>query len=132
MLYISNLSRRIKDDDILDKFSKYGKIKDINIVRDPFTKDSRGFGFVTFENPKDSEAALDELNKCEIDGKQINVEVSKRTRPHHSTPGIYLGPMNSSSLRRRGSDHRNHSPKRRHRSRSRSRSYKDKYYRRQR
>lgn len=37
-VYVNNLSRRIKEDEIQDKFSKSGKILFLNIVRDPFTK----------------------------------------------------------------------------------------------
>ncbi len=105
----------------------------MNIVRDPFTKESRGFGFVTFESHKESQEAIDMLNKTEIDERQINVEVSKRNKPHVSTPGVYLGPsttslLNTHSTRR----YSNYSPKRRYRSRSRSRSrsnYRERYNR---
>ena len=98
----------------------------MNVIRDPFTQDTRGFGFITMETSKDSQSAIDLLNKTELDGRQITVEFSKRSRPHVSTPGIYLGP----TVRKRAS-----SPglRRRYRSRSasRSRSYhRDRNYRR--
>jgi transformer-2 protein len=130
--YISNLSKRIKDEEIMERFSKYGKVVDVRVVRDPFTKDSRGFGFVTMESAKEAEEVIENLNKTEFDDKQISVEISKRSRPHHTTPGVYLGPSNISSSRR---PPRNYSPRRRYRSRSRSRSKsynKEKYYKRQR
>jgi RNA recognition motif-containing protein len=83
------------------------------------------------ESEKEAQEALQLMNKSEVDGKEITVEISKRNKPHHSTPGIYLGP--SSTSRRR-----TFSPKRRYRrSPSRSRSYhrerererdRDKYY----
>jgi len=38
VVYVSNLARRVRDDDLADKFTKYGKIIKMNIVRDPFTK----------------------------------------------------------------------------------------------
>jgi transformer-2 protein len=97
------------------------------VVRDPFTKDSRGFGFVTMETDKDAKMAIQSINKYVIDGKELNVEISKRNRPHHSTPGVYLGPSSTSITRRTP-----FSPKRRYtkRSRSRSRSYhKERNYR---
>jgi transformer-2 protein len=120
------LSRRIKDDEIREKFSKVGKVVDINVIRDPFTQDTRGFGFVTMESSKEAQAATELLNKTELDHRQVTVEFSKRSRPHESTPGIYLGP----TVRKRIS-----SPnfKRRYRSKSRSRSrsyHKEKNYRR--
>ena len=131
VLYISNLSRRIRDDELKEKFSKYGKVTEINIVREPFSKESRGFGFITFESTKAAQEALDNMNKTEIDGKVLNVEVSKRSKPHKPTPGVYLGPKNDNYRRRydrrdiynRGRSRSRSRSSRRSRSRSRSRSY---------
>ena len=131
VLYVSNLPRRIHDDDLKEKFEKYGKVVDINIVREPFSKESRGFGFITFESTKGAQDALDNKNKSEMEGKIINVEVSKRSKPHKPTPGVYLGPKNDNYRRRydrrdiyRGRSSRSRSRSRRSsRSRSRSRSY---------
>jgi transformer-2 protein len=96
------------------------------VIRDPFTQDTRGFGFITMETSKEAQDAIDLLNKTELDHRQIAVEISKRSRPHVSTPGIYLGP----SVKKRIS-----SPvfRRRYKSRSRSRSrsyHREKNYRR--
>ena len=35
---MSNLSKRIRDEEIREKFGRYGKIDNLNIVRDPFTR----------------------------------------------------------------------------------------------
>lgn len=126
VLYVSNLSRKVKNDEIREKFLKAGNVIDINVIRDPFTQDTRGFGFVTMESSKEAQAAIDLLNKTDLDHRQITVEFSKRSRPHESTPGIYLGP----TVRKRTS-----SPvfRRRYRSKSRSRSrsyHREKYHRR--
>ncbi len=112
---MSNLSRRIKDQEIREKFSKIGKVIDIHVIRDPFSQDSRGFGFVTMESAKDAQAVIDVLNKTELDDRQVAIEISKRNKPHVPTPGIYLGP----TVRKRTSPP---NYKRRYRSRSVSRS----------
>jgi RNA recognition motif-containing protein len=127
VLYVSNLSKRIRDEEIQERFTKYGKLTDLNIIRDPFTRECRGYGFITMENAKDGQSVIENMNKAEFDGRQINVEVSKRSRPHQSTPGVYLGTSTASNRR-----YRRYSPRRRYRSRSRSRSRsksRDRYYR---
>ena len=141
VLYVSNLPRRIRDDDLKERFEKFGKVVDISIVREPFSKESRGFGFVSFESKKCAQDALDNLNKSEIDGKNINVEVSKRNKAHKPTPGVYLGPRSETHrrrdgyMRRRSRSYRSRSrswdrrPRRRSRSRSKSRSRSRSYYR---
>jgi RNA recognition motif-containing protein len=72
------------------------------------------------ENAKDVKECIEMLNKTELDGKLISVELSKRNRARKPTPGVYLGPTSNRDSRRR------HSPPRRRyeRSRSRSRSYR--------
>jgi RNA recognition motif-containing protein len=35
---------------------------------------SRGFGFVTFQNKSDAEAAVREMNNQDLDGRQIRVD----------------------------------------------------------
>ena len=114
----------MRDDEIQDKFEKHGKITSMRVIRDPFTKECRGYGFITMESSKEADSAIEGLNKTEIDGRQVNVEISKRSRPHQSTPGVYLGTSSSSTRR-----YRRYSPRRRYRSRSRSRSRsRDRYY----
>jgi RNA recognition motif-containing protein len=62
------------------------------VVRDPFTKESRGFAFVTFEYSDDAYQAVDKTDgKALINGRVLIVEISKRSAPRRSTPGRYLG-----------------------------------------
>ena len=68
---------------------------------------------------------MNEINNMVINGKEIKVEISKRSKPHKPTPGVYLGPK--SDYYRRRYD-RNFYYRGRERSRSRSRSY-DRYNR---
>jgi len=121
-VYISNLNKILNEDDIKEKFSKFGPIAEINIIKEPNNNESRGFGFITFENSKDAKAAVDEMNGYELKGKIINVDFSKRLKPRQPTPGIYLGPK--TDFRRNNYYNRNFYYNSRHRrsfSRSRSR-----------
>lgn len=47
----------------------------------------RGFGFVTYVNPADSDKALEHLNGATVDGRIIRVERAKRSRGYAKTPG---------------------------------------------
>ena len=86
-------------------------------MRDPFTGDSRGFGFVTFSNESCALKAIEILNGTEVKGRRLTVEVAKRNRPRKKTPGMYLGKYKSEFSRRSYS-----------RSRSREKKYKKKKY----
>jgi hypothetical protein len=80
------------------------------------------------DTDKDAKMSIQSINKSEIDGKEVSVEISKRNRPHHSTPGVYLGPSSTSITRTTFSPKRRYT--RRSRSKSRSRSHhRDRNYR---
>ncbi|KAJ1555041.1 hypothetical protein HK096_009960 [Nowakowskiella sp. JEL0078] len=91
-LYVSGLSIKTQDGDLKDVFSKYGSISKCNIMYDPHTKESRGFGFVCFEKSEDANEALSAMNNSELHGKRISIEKARRGKARPSTPGTYYGP----------------------------------------
>jgi len=121
-LYISNLPRRVDEDDLRAKFDKFGRIADFSIVKDPFTKDSRGFGFITYEDAQSAQDAQEGLNKSTFDGRQLRVEKAKRKKGHEPTPGRYLGHYRSNYGRRSRSPDRRGRYEKDLRGRERSRS----------
>ncbi|KAI8928457.1 hypothetical protein BC831DRAFT_448729, partial [Entophlyctis helioformis] len=61
------------------------------VMMDPRTKESRGFGFVNFVNVADADAALS-VDGTEFLGRRVIVQKAKRQRPRTPTPGEYRGP----------------------------------------
>lgn len=91
-LHVSGISNRAEDADLHDLFSKYGRVQKAQLMRDPNTKEIRGFGFVTMETCEEAEAAIASLNGHELMGKPICVEKARRGRARTPTPGQYFGP----------------------------------------
>lgn len=100
-IYITNLSRAIKEYQLEDLFKKYGAIKDVIIVRDPFTKESRGFAFLTFETSESALNAISEMSGYDLNDRRIVCEIAKRNKSRSSTPGVYLGPSSVKRMRTR-------------------------------
>lgn len=50
------------------------QVQKVQIMHDPHTRESRGFGFVTMETPEEADAAITALNATELFGKTMNVE----------------------------------------------------------
>jgi transformer-2 protein len=73
-------------------FEKYGDVEKAQIMRDPHTKESRGFGFVKMVTSDQAEAAKEGLQGEEIDGRTLSIEKARRARPRTPTPGKYFGP----------------------------------------
>mmetsp|Transcript_17354 Transcript_17354/g.19574 ORF Transcript_17354/g.19574 Transcript_17354/m.19574 type:complete len:195 (-) Transcript_17354:152-736(-) len=129
-VYVSNLHPRIREYDMEVEFSKVGTIVKLEIIRDPFSKMSRGYGFVTFERSSDAVECVKKLNNTTIEGKMIRVEHSRMVRGYESTPGTYLGNNRGPRFDRRyrRSPNRYRSPRRYSRSPRRSRSKSPRRY----
>jgi len=75
-LFVGSLSWDTTAQKLRDVFSEFGTVTDAAIVTDRGSGQSRGFGFVTFENRRDATRAVAQLNGAEIDGREIVVNVA--------------------------------------------------------
>ncbi|MBN2008888.1 RNA-binding protein [candidate division KSB1 bacterium] len=76
-IYIGNLPLDFDDDELVELFEEYGKVKKAQIIRDRYTKVSRGFGFVEMDNKDAAQAAIKDWNNGSIDDQIIHVKESK-------------------------------------------------------
>ncbi|XP_029469159.1 cold-inducible RNA-binding protein A-like isoform X1 [Rhinatrema bivittatum] len=73
-LFVGGLNFSTDEACLKQSFKKYGEILDVIVVKDRETQRSRGFGFVTFENPADAKDAIMAMNGKTVDGRQIRVD----------------------------------------------------------
>jgi RNA recognition motif-containing protein len=85
-IYVGNLSREATDSDVQKAFEAFGQVLSVTIVKDKFSGQSRGFGFVDMPNNKEAQAAIDGLNGKEFRGQALNVNEA-RPRSHHRGGG---------------------------------------------
>jgi RNA recognition motif-containing protein len=79
-IFVGNLSPDVSDQELEDAFAKYGKVRTTKIIRDMFTQQSKGFGFVEINDKNDAETAIKELNTSELKGKRIVVNEARPPR----------------------------------------------------
>lgn len=79
-LFVRGLPPSVTTEGLTEFFSQSYVIKHATVVLDPQTKQSRGYGFVTFADLEDAQRALEEFNGADLDGKKIKVEVAQ---PRH-------------------------------------------------
>ena len=89
---MTGLSSSLRDDELRELFQQHGEVENASIVRDPHSRDSRGFGFVNMVSPEDADIVIEKLNGFELQGRNISIEKAKRNRPRTPTPGRYQGP----------------------------------------
>lgn len=70
-LFIGGLNHETTDDQLKDYYSTWGTVVDCIVIRDPATKHSRGFGFVTYATIKMAENAMD-ARPHTINGKVVD------------------------------------------------------------
>ncbi|KAF2863309.1 RNA-binding domain-containing protein [Piedraia hortae CBS 480.64] len=91
-LFVTGIHPRLGEAEITRLFEKYGAVEKCNIMRDPHTRDSRGFGFVKMETAQEADAAKDALQGQVYEGRTLSIEKARRSRPRTPTPGKYYGP----------------------------------------
>ncbi|KAK1609992.1 hypothetical protein QYE76_033665 [Lolium multiflorum] len=79
--FVGSLSWNTTDVDLKDAFGKFGRVTETKVVLDKFSGRSRGFGFVTFDDKKSMEEAVEGMNGIDLDGRNITVE---RAQPQGS------------------------------------------------
>ncbi|XP_068449059.1 cold-inducible RNA-binding protein A-like [Clinocottus analis] len=73
-LFVGGLSFETNEDTLAAAFSKYGAIEKVDVIRDRESGNSRGFGFVKFENVEDAKDAQEAMHGKSLDGRSIRVD----------------------------------------------------------
>jgi len=79
-IYVGNLASDVSEEDLTNLFSQYGQVKEAKIIRDMFSQQSRGFGFVEMPGQTDAQNAIKELNTKELKGKNLVVNEARPKR----------------------------------------------------
>jgi len=82
-IYVGNLPYAVSEGDLRSLFEQFGAVTSATIIKDKFTGDSKGFGFVEMSDT-DAQAAIDNLNGTEFKGRSLTVN---QARPKSDGPG---------------------------------------------
>lgn len=88
-MFIGGLNWETTEENLKDYFTKYGEVIELKIMKDPNTGRSRGFGFLTFNDPK----SVDEVVRTQhvLDGKVIDPKRSIPREEQDKTGKIFVG-----------------------------------------
>ena len=118
-IYVGNLARDVTDDDLLQAFSAHGQLSSAHAIKDRYSGESRGFGFMEMASRTEALAAISGLNGKELKGRSLNVnEARPRTeggRPRYNGVEVAAGAAGklrglsvgfATDLERRGRQHK--------------------------
>jgi len=94
-IYVGNLSYNATEENLRQAFESFGQVTSARIIKDKYTGQSRGFGFVEMLEQAQAQAAIKSLNGKELLGKQMSVNEA-RPRTDQGRSGGQGGRMDHS------------------------------------
>ena len=85
-IFVGNLSRDASDAELQALFQTHGEVSKVEIVRDKYTGDPRGFAFVEMPGDAEAKTAIQDLNKKDFKGRSLTVNEA-RPREQRSDEG---------------------------------------------
>jgi len=76
-LFVGGLSYNTEVDEVRELFAQAGEVVSANIIRDKFTNQSRGFGFVEMATEEQAADAIKRFNGTALGGRNIVVNESR-------------------------------------------------------
>ncbi|HSV26987.1 MAG TPA: RNA-binding protein, partial [Sedimentisphaerales bacterium] len=76
-IYVGNLSFNATEEELKAAFSAFGTVSSASIIKDKFSGESRGFGFVEMPNQAEAQEAINRLNGQDMNGRALNVNEAK-------------------------------------------------------
>ncbi len=76
-IYIGNLSFDTTEDQLREAFEAHGSVSTVNIIKDKYSGEPRGFAFVEMSTKDEGVAAISGLNGQDLNGRALNVNEAK-------------------------------------------------------
>jgi len=76
-IYVGNLSREVTDDELRQSFEAFGQVTSVNIIKDRYSGESRGFGFVEMSTKSEAQAAINGLNGTSLGERTLSVSEAR-------------------------------------------------------
>ena len=76
-IYVGNLSNEVTEDDLKKVFEEFGQVESVNVIKDRFSGQSRGFAFVEMPNKNEALTALKEADGKDLNGRSIKVNEAR-------------------------------------------------------
>jgi RNA recognition motif-containing protein len=76
-IYVGNLAYSTTEEELKEAFEAYGQVTSVNIIKDQYSNQSKGFGFVEMADTAAAQAAISGLNGKEMHGRTLAVNEAR-------------------------------------------------------
>jgi RNA recognition motif-containing protein len=87
-IYVGNLSRDVSEVELREAFSAYGEVTSASVIKDKFSGESRGFGFVEMPNREEAMKAISSQNGKSLKGRSVSVNEARPRTDRPRTGGF--------------------------------------------
>jgi RNA recognition motif-containing protein len=90
-IYVGNLSFNVTEADLKDLFSQHGTVQTASVIKDKYSGESRGFGFVEMPEKEEALKAISALNGKDLKGRNLKVNEAQPRTDRPRTGGFGSG-----------------------------------------
>ena len=76
-IYVGNLASDVTDGDLREAFQAFGQVDSATVIKEKFSGESRGFGFVEMPAKAEAQSAIEGLNDKEMKGRMLKVSEAR-------------------------------------------------------
>ncbi|MEZ5583367.1 MAG: RNA-binding protein [Candidatus Competibacteraceae bacterium] len=77
-MFTGNLSYNVTEEELQGLFlGEHGNVTSVSLIKDKFTGQSKGFGFVEMDKQSEAEEAIKQLNGRAVNGRTITVNIAR-------------------------------------------------------
>jgi RNA recognition motif-containing protein len=76
-IFVGNLAREVTDADLRQVFEPFGHVASAAVIRDKFSGESRGFGFVDMPASAEAHLAITGLQGMPLKGQMLHVNEAR-------------------------------------------------------
>jgi len=87
-IYVGNLNYEVTDDELREIFAEFGESASADVIKDKFSGQSKGFGFVDMPDNDQAQEAIKALNGKLVKGRNLTVNEARPKVPRSSSGGF--------------------------------------------
>jgi RNA recognition motif-containing protein len=76
-IYIGNLAPEVTEEELKQEFTAFGKVTSVSIIKDKYSTQSRGFGFIEMPSTTEGQAAISGLKGKVLKDRTLEVSVAR-------------------------------------------------------
>ncbi|MBD3290222.1 RNA-binding protein [candidate division KSB1 bacterium] len=76
-IYVGNLPKSTDEETVRQLFEEHGEVTEVKLIKDHFTGELKGFGFITMPAKAEAEAAMEAINEHELAGNTLIVNEAR-------------------------------------------------------